>query len=91
MTVNCIAPGPFPSRSDHPLHSFMCTDDYCVVMRGTLKVMGDEIAEGTALGRLGRPADMAAAALFLASPAGSFLTGTEFAVDGGSLVSRSAL
>ncbi|HZA09804.1 SDR family oxidoreductase [Mycobacterium sp.] len=37
----------------------------------------------TPLRRLGEPADIAAAALYLASPAGSFLTGKTLEVDGG--------
>jgi NAD(P)-dependent dehydrogenase (short-subunit alcohol dehydrogenase family) len=35
------------------------------------------------LGRFGEPAELAAAALFLASDDSSFITGTELAVDGG--------
>ncbi len=38
------------------------------------------------LGRLSRPADVAAAALFLASDAASFISGVEFSVDGGRTV-----
>ncbi len=36
-----------------------------------------------ALGRVGRPADVAAAALYLCSPEASFLTGADLIVDGG--------
>jgi 3-oxoacyl-[acyl-carrier protein] reductase len=38
---------------------------------------------GTALGRYGRPEEVAAAIVFLASPAASYITGTTLDVDGG--------
>ena len=44
------------------------------------------IAEGTALGRWGTPEDVAEAALFLASPAAEYLTGTTLLVNGGSVM-----
>jgi NAD(P)-dependent dehydrogenase (short-subunit alcohol dehydrogenase family) len=37
----------------------------------------------TPLGRLGRPQELAAAALFLASDESSFVTGIDLPVDGG--------
>jgi len=35
------------------------------------------------MGRIGRPADVAAAMLFFASDAASYITGTSITVDGG--------
>ena len=43
----------------------------------------DEMVRKTPLKRLGRPEDIAACALYLASPAASFVTGKIFEIDGG--------
>jgi NAD(P)-dependent dehydrogenase (short-subunit alcohol dehydrogenase family) len=67
ITVNAIAPGPFESK----------------MMKATLESFGDEIAASAPLRRIGRPDDMAGTAIFLASRAGSYLTGTIIPVDGG--------
>ena len=67
ITVNAIAPGPFESH----------------MMRATLEVAGDEIAAAAALGRIGRPDDMAGIAVYLASRAGAYVTGAVIPVDGG--------
>lgn len=67
VTVNAIAPGAFPSK----------------MMRATIDAFGEHIAAATPLKRLGRADDMAGIALFLASRAGSFLTGAVIPVDGG--------
>jgi 7-alpha-hydroxysteroid dehydrogenase len=42
--------------------------------------------KATPMRRLGEPDDIAAAAVYLASPAGSFLTGKMLEVDGGLVV-----
>src|SRR3954469_9239255 len=42
-----------------------------------------EVAASVPMGRLVRPADVAAACLWLASPEAAFVTGTDIAVDGG--------
>ena len=42
-----------------------------------------QIVRRTPLGRLGRPADVVGAVLFLLSPASSFITGQTFVIDGG--------
>jgi NAD(P)-dependent dehydrogenase (short-subunit alcohol dehydrogenase family) len=67
ITVNAIAPGPFESR----------------MMAETLRVFGDQIIAQAPLKRIGRPDDLAGTAIFLASRAGSFLTGAVIPVDGG--------
>jgi len=67
VTVNAIAPGPFPSR----------------MMAGLLKRHGDQIAASAPMGRIGRPSDIAGAAIYLASPAAAWITGTVLTVDGG--------
>ncbi len=67
ITVNAIAPGPFESK----------------MMAATLRDFGDSIAKSSPLGRIGRPDDMAGAAIFLASRAGAYVTGAVLPVDGG--------
>ena len=67
ITVNAVAPGPFESK----------------MMAATLQAFGDSIAKSSPLGRIGRPDDMAGVTVFLASRAGSYITGSVIAVDGG--------
>ena len=43
----------------------------------------DEMVRRTPVKRLGLPEDIAYCALYLASPAGSFVTGKLFEIDGG--------
>jgi NAD(P)-dependent dehydrogenase (short-subunit alcohol dehydrogenase family) len=72
ITANAIAPGPFESK----------------MMAATLDAFGEQIAESAPLKRIGRPDDMAGTAIFLASRAGSYLTGTVIPVDGGIATTR---
>ena len=67
ITVNAVAPGPFPST----------------MMAETLDQFGEAIAASAPLRRIGRDDDMAGVAVFLASRAGAYLTGTVIPVDGG--------
>jgi NAD(P)-dependent dehydrogenase (short-subunit alcohol dehydrogenase family) len=67
VTVNAIAPGPFESK----------------MMAATLASFGDQIAQSAPMKRIGRPSDMAGVALYLASRASSYVTGTVIPVDGG--------
>ncbi|MFC9976391.1 SDR family oxidoreductase [Spirillospora sp. NPDC127200] len=67
VTVNAIAPGPFESK----------------MMAATLDAFGDVIAGTVPLRRIGRPDDMAGAAVYLASRAGAYVNGAVIPVDGG--------
>ncbi|MEN7342885.1 MAG: SDR family oxidoreductase [Pseudomonadota bacterium] len=72
ITVNAIAPGPFESK----------------MMAHTLATMGDKIKAQVPRGRIGKPGDMAGVAIYLASEAGSYLTGVVIPVDGGISTTR---
>jgi NAD(P)-dependent dehydrogenase (short-subunit alcohol dehydrogenase family) len=53
------------------------------MMAATLDAFGEQIAAAAPLKRIGRPDDMAGAAIFLASRAGAYVTGAVVPVDGG--------
>ena len=53
------------------------------MMAATLRAFGDNIASSAPLRRIGRPDDMAGVTVFLASRAGSYVTGAVIPVDGG--------
>ncbi len=67
ITVNCVEPGVI----DTAMNAALGTDTLAALV------------ENTPMGRLGAPEDVAAAVLFLASDAASFVTGQMVSVDGG--------
>ena len=75
ITFNAIAPGPFPGMLDALLAS----------EEGRAGV-----SAATVVGRVGEPEDIGAACIYLASRAGSYVTGAVLPVDGGFLVGRYA-
>jgi NAD(P)-dependent dehydrogenase (short-subunit alcohol dehydrogenase family) len=75
IRVNCICPGDTDTA--------MLRDEARQLGEVTDRFLAD--AARRPLGRVGKPEDMAQAALYLASDASSFVTGTALVVDGGSL------
>jgi NAD(P)-dependent dehydrogenase (short-subunit alcohol dehydrogenase family) len=68
INVNCICPGPIQT----PLFDASVSPNFKESIRNNIP-----------LDRLGRPADIAQAAVFLASPASDWITGVTLPVDGG--------
>ena len=67
ITVNSVAPGYLRTEMSHGLDEEQLT----------------QISRRTPLGRLGEPADLARAVLFLVDPANTYITGQVLVVDGG--------
>jgi NAD(P)-dependent dehydrogenase (short-subunit alcohol dehydrogenase family) len=72
VRVNCVLPGPILTS----------------VWRGASRTDLSRSIEATALKRMGRPEEVAAAIAFLASDAASYVTGATLAVDGGWSISK---
>jgi NAD(P)-dependent dehydrogenase (short-subunit alcohol dehydrogenase family) len=70
IRVNAVSPGMVPTDSFYDVLEFTADD---------LAKLIDTVP----LGRMGTPQDMAAAVLYLASPAGSWVTGQNLLVGGG--------
>lgn len=67
IRVNAISPGPFPNPVVQAEHPWFI----------------DELADKTPLGRIGQPAELMGALVYLASEASSYVTGANLVVDGG--------
>jgi NAD(P)-dependent dehydrogenase (short-subunit alcohol dehydrogenase family) len=71
IRVNALSPGPTESRGFERFAG------------DRIEQLRAELAESIPVGRIGRPEEIASAALFLASTESSFVAGAELVVDGG--------
>jgi NAD(P)-dependent dehydrogenase (short-subunit alcohol dehydrogenase family) len=74
LRVNVLTPGPFDTSIIDGQAAYFGQDPASLRTR---------MATHVPMGRLGRPEELAGAALFLASDDSSFMTGAELCVDGG--------
>ncbi len=88
VRVNAIAPGPIPTegvkKAFRPPAGSDASDVFAVE-----RAMGEYARQRIPLGRWGTPEDIGNAVAFLASPAGSWITGAILVVDGGEWLSKS--
>jgi peroxisomal 2,4-dienoyl-CoA reductase len=87
IRVNAVAPGPIPTegvrKAFTPPTSGGAPDVFAVE-----RAMDDYAKKSIPLRRWGTPHDIANAIAFLASPAGDWITGSIFVVDGGEWLAR---
>ena len=72
IRVNCVSPGPTTFEGGN----------WDVIEKNAPEIF-EGVKSGFPIGRLGTPEEVASAVVFLASPAASFITGTNLIVDGG--------
>jgi gluconate 5-dehydrogenase len=72
IRANAILPGPFSNTEETGPNTVRQGSNFL-----------ERLADRTTLGRTGRPDELAGALLFLASDAGSYVTGHALVVDGG--------
>lgn len=82
ITVNAIAPGPIPTEGVKKAFTPPGENAPDAV------AMNEHVRRQIPLGRWGSPEDIANMAVYLASPAGAWITGAIFVVDGGSWLAR---
>ena len=75
IRCNCIAPG----RIHTPFVDGFLARSY----PGREAEVFEQLSKTQPIGRMGRPDEVAELALFLCSDAGAFITGSNYAIDGG--------
>jgi len=75
VRCNCISPG----RVHTPFVDNFLAKNY----PGHEQEMFDKLSKTQPIGRMGKPEEIAALALYLCSDEASFITGTDYPIDGG--------
>ncbi len=83
ITVNAIAPGPIPTEGATAAFQPPLGEP-----ADAAQPLDENLLRRIPLGRWGRPEDVANLVVYLASPAGDWITGAIFVVDGGSWLAR---
>ncbi len=88
IRVNAIAPGPIPTEGVRKAFTPPADAGVPDVFAATERHMAAYAAKAIPLGRWGSPDDIANMVAFLASPAGDWITGAIFVIDGGEWLAK---
>ena len=89
--VNAIAPGPIPTEGVRKAFTPPADSGVPDVFAATERHMAAYAEKGIPLGRWGSPEDIANMVAFLASPAGDWITGAIFVIDGGEWLAKPSM
>jgi peroxisomal 2,4-dienoyl-CoA reductase len=88
IRVNAIAPGPIPTEGVRKAFTPPADSGVPDLFAAAEERMAEYARTGIPLGRWGTPRDIANMVAFLASPAGDWITGGIFVVDGGEWLAK---
>lgn len=88
IRVNAIAPGPIPTEGVRKAFAPPADSGVPDLFAAAEEKMAEYARTGIPLGRWGTPRDIANMVAFLASPAGDWITGAIFVVDGGEWLAK---
>lgn len=88
IRVNAIAPGPIPTEGVRKAFTPLPDSGIPDVFAAATERMASYARERIPLGRWGTPRDIANMVAYLASPAGDWITGAIFVIDGGEWLAK---
>ena len=91
VRINAIAPGPIPTEGVRKAFTPPASSNVPDVFAAADAAMAQYARKAIPLGRWGTPRDIGQMVAFLASPAGDWITGAIFVVDGGEWLSKAGV